>query len=113
MAYGDKGEGTLYLYEVPNNLRNPQDNEFETIKAFFDKEIEKCEFVRKRRVTMKEEWDLKERQRMIAQAKAEAEKEQAEDAEAERELTDEATYQEFLLATKQKLGLISDEELEA
>ena len=113
MAYGDKGEGTLYLYEVPNNLRNPQDNELDTIKAFFDKEIEKCEFVRKRRVTMKEEWDLKERQRMIAQAKAEAEKEQAEDAEAERELTDEAAYQEFLLATKQKLGLITDEELEA
>lgn len=31
MAYGDKGEGTLYLYEVPNNLRNPQENEVETI----------------------------------------------------------------------------------
>jgi hypothetical protein len=61
MAYGDKGEGTLYLYEVPNNLRNAQDNEIETIKAFFDKEIEKCEFVRTRRVTMREEWDLKER----------------------------------------------------
>ncbi len=31
MAYGDKGEGTLYLYEVPSNLRNAQDNERETI----------------------------------------------------------------------------------
>lgn len=58
MAYGDKGEGTLYLYEVPSNLRNAQDNEKETIQAFFDKEIEKCEFVRTRRVTMREEWDL-------------------------------------------------------
>jgi len=100
MAYGDKGEGTLYLYEVPNNLRNAQDNEVETIKAFFDKEIEKCEFIRTRRVTMREEWDTKERQKMIAQAKAEAEKEQAEDAEQEREMAEEAAYQEYLLVTK-------------
>jgi hypothetical protein len=50
---------------------------------------------------------------MIAQAKAEAEKEQAEDAEQEREMAEEAAYQEYLLVTKQKLGLITDEEMDA
>ncbi len=69
--------------------------------------------MRTRRVTMREEWDLQQRQAMIAQAKAEAEREQAEDAEAEREAAEEAAYQEYLLLTKQKLGLITDEELDA
>lgn len=75
MAYGDEGEGTLYLYEVPTNLRVPQENEEQTIAGFFDKEIEKCNYVKNRRVTMKEEWDLNERNKMIEQQKADAAKE--------------------------------------
>jgi len=27
MAYGDEQDGMLFLYEVPANLKNPQENE--------------------------------------------------------------------------------------
>ena len=35
MAYGDEADGTLFLYEVPHNLKNPQDKEFEAIEEFW------------------------------------------------------------------------------
>jgi len=44
---------------------------------------------------------------------ADALKDQAEDAEHEKELAEEQAYQEYLIATKVKLGLINDEELDA
>jgi len=44
MAYGDKENGTLFLYEVPANLKNPQEEEEENIRKFFNKEVEKCVF---------------------------------------------------------------------
>jgi hypothetical protein len=31
MAYGDKDNGTLFLYEVPTNLKSIQENEEENI----------------------------------------------------------------------------------
>jgi hypothetical protein len=45
MAYGDKDNGTLFLYEVPSNLKSIQENEEENIQKFWDREIEKCLFV--------------------------------------------------------------------
>ena len=42
MAYGDEADGTLFLYEVPPNLKNPQDKEFDTIEEFWQREINKC-----------------------------------------------------------------------
>ena len=45
MAYGDKDNGTLFLYEVPPNLKSIQENEEENIQKFWDREIEKCLFV--------------------------------------------------------------------
>lgn len=47
MAYGDKDGGTLYLYDVPPNLKNCQPGEKEAIEQFWDKEIEKCHFILK------------------------------------------------------------------
>ena len=40
MAYGDKDNGTLFLYEVPSNLKSIQENEEENIQKFWDREIE-------------------------------------------------------------------------
>jgi hypothetical protein len=57
MAYGDQNDGTLYLYEVPQNLSNMQEGELDAIRDFWDNELRKCEFVKERRVRMKEEWD--------------------------------------------------------
>ena len=56
MAYGDDSEGTLFLYEVPSNLRNAQDREEQSIAEYWDKEIEKCQYVIDRRVVRKEQF---------------------------------------------------------
>ena len=54
MAYGDALEGNLFLYDVPPNLANAQEDERRKIQDFWDNEICKCDFVRERRVQMKE-----------------------------------------------------------
>ena len=70
---------------MPQNLRILQENEKETIIAFFIKENEKCNYVKTRRVTMKEEIELEARQKVMDQQKADALKEAENSAEAERE----------------------------
>jgi hypothetical protein len=57
MAYGDEQNGSLYLREVSNNLRNPGENEKENIGAFWDREIEKCKYVKDRREKMRNDFD--------------------------------------------------------
>ena len=113
LAYGDDSEGTLYLYNVPHNLKQPQDNEEKTIRDFWNKEIEKCNFVRARKVSMREEYQANERAEEIKKAIAEQQKDMLESAEAEREQAEEDAYQDKLLVEKARLGLITDEELEA
>lgn len=56
MAYGDEQDGTLFLYEVPSNLRISPEKEVETIEEFWDREIKKCNYVKERRVVRKEEY---------------------------------------------------------
>jgi hypothetical protein len=56
MAYGDEQDGTLFLYEVPNNLKNPQEKEIDIIEEFWTREINKCNYVKERRVIRKEEF---------------------------------------------------------
>lgn len=113
MAYGDQTEGTLYLYEVPGNLATAQDDEFNSINEFWNTEIRKCDYVKDRRVTMKEDYQTNETAKSIAAAKAEAEKDKLEDADAEKELAEEEAYQDSLIQMRFKLGMINEEELEA
>ena len=56
MAFGDEADGTLFLYDVPPNLKTPQDIEKANIEAFWNREIEKCEYVKSRRALRKEEF---------------------------------------------------------
>ena len=56
MAYGDESDGTLFLYEVPSNLRNPQEKEESVIEEFWQREINKCNYVKDRRFIRKEEF---------------------------------------------------------
>jgi len=56
MAYGDESDGTLFLYEVPSNLKNPQEKEESVIEEFWQREINKCNYVKERRVVRKEEY---------------------------------------------------------
>lgn len=112
MAYGDQTEGTLYLYEVPANLANMQDDELNAIKEFWDTEIRKCDYVRDRRVQMKEDYETEQQRLSKEAAKAEEEKAKNEDADNEKEAAEEDVYQDNLLIMKHKLLLINDEKLE-
>ena len=56
MALGEESDGTLYLSEVPNNLRNSNESELQIITNFFDREIEKCNYMKERRAIRKEEY---------------------------------------------------------
>jgi len=81
MAYGDEADGTLFLYEVPPNLKNAQDKELDTIEEFWQREILKCTDVIERREVQLEEFQEQQKQDDIRKAKEEAQKEAQEDAE--------------------------------
>lgn len=80
MAFGDEKDGTLFLWEVPSNLKNPLPNEKENIEIIWDREVKKCLFVIEQREIKKEEYSI---------AKAEKEKNAAL-AEQAREISQEA-----------------------
>lgn len=108
LSYGDE-IGNIYLWDVTSNLRTIQPGELETITAFFIREVEKCDYVRARRVTMKEEFDLNLRTKLVEQAKAEAAREAEMSQVAEKEVADEEAFQDYLMQTKVKLGLLTEE----
>ena len=66
---------------MPSNLANPQDDEEQAILEFWDTEQRKCDFVRDRRVEMKEEFQAEETRKAIEAAKKEAEKDKLDDAD--------------------------------
>ena len=92
MAYGDEQDGTLNLQEVASNLRQPQENEEREIKNFWDNEVVKCNYVKERRVTLREQWQESQKQIEIKKAIEEAKREQGEEVEIEREEKEEAAY---------------------
>jgi len=77
----------MTLAEVPTSLRESSSpKELETISAFFSREVEKCEYVKARRVTMKEEYEKNLREKAMEQAKADAAREAELNQEAEKEV---------------------------
>lgn len=56
MAYGDKDNGTLFLQEIPSNLKNIFENEEEIISDFWAREVKKCLFVIEQREQKKEQF---------------------------------------------------------
>lgn len=92
MAYGDEQNGSLYLREVSSNLRNPGENEKENIGAFWDREIEKCKYVKDRREKMRNDFDQKQKLEEMKKAKEDQMKENQEAARLEREEAEEQTY---------------------
>jgi len=71
MAYGDENLGTLYLLETHSNMRQPLDNEKENIEAFWNREMEKCEYVAERRVNMRTAYETKQKADDLRKAKEE------------------------------------------
>ena len=89
MALGDKENGTLFLYEVPGNLKLMQENEKENIQKFWDREIQKCQFVIEQRERKKEEYAKAKDDDARKKALAEAAKEISEDALMAKEMEQE------------------------
>ena len=79
MAYGDKDQGTLFLYEVPSTLKNEQENELEAIEKLWEREIEKCKYVAEQREEKKEFYAAKKLEEEKVKAALEAEKDVNED----------------------------------
>ena len=71
MAYGDENLGTLYLLEVHSNMRQPLDNEKENIESFWAREMEKCEYVKDRRIAMRADFETKQKQEDLRKAREE------------------------------------------
>ena len=74
MAFGDEKDGTLFLWDVPDNLKMVQADEEENIEKFWDNEVKKCLFVVEQRQEKQEQFNTK---------KAEDEKKKALDAAAD------------------------------
>ena len=92
MAFGDKENGTLFLYEVPANLKIAQENEKENIENFWDREIEKCKFATEQKERKKEEFTSHKVEEEKKKALAEAAKEVSQDVLEQRELDQEDAY---------------------
>jgi hypothetical protein len=45
MAFGDEKDGTLFLWDVPDNLKMVQEKEEDSIDEYWDREVKKCLFV--------------------------------------------------------------------
>jgi len=60
---------------VAVNLRNPQEREKQEIQNFWDNEVVKCNYVKERRTTMREQWLEKVKQEEIRKAVEEAKRE--------------------------------------
>jgi phosphoenolpyruvate-protein kinase (PTS system EI component) len=111
MAFGDEKEGTLYLWEVPNHLRTKQHDEEENIDKFWDREVSKCMFITRQREEKKEEWAQAKANAERKRALEDAAKEVSEETKLQKEEEKEDEYQMYLLIVKNKLKLITDEEL--
>ena len=92
MAFGDEKEGTFFLWEVPQNLKQAQENEEENIQNFWDREVKKCLFVIDQRELKKEEFSIQKAEVEKAKALAEQAKEISEDALLQKELDQEDAY---------------------
>jgi len=112
MAYGDEADGTLFLYEIPHNLKTPLDKEYESIEEFWQREILKCNDVLESRDMQLEEWQEQQKQEDIRRAREEQLKEAQEDAENQKELDQELVYQELLMKYRVEFGLSTEEEFE-
>jgi len=112
MAFGDEKDGTLFLWEVPHNLKNPSSkDEKENVEKFWDKEVEKCLFVADQREQKKEDWSTAKQEIEKQKALREAEKDISEEARQQKIDDNENAYQDLLLVYKHKFGMLTYEEL--
>ena len=112
MSYGEFETGNLNLCEVPLNLSKEQDKEQENIGAFWERELEKCQYVKKRKLQIQKQIDEKVKQEAIRKAEEEKHKDKNEEQEREEMELENEKYIDMLYMTKAKLGMMSQDEVD-
>jgi hypothetical protein len=112
MSYGEFETGNLNLCEVPLNLSKEQDKEQEIIRAFWEREMEKCQYVKKRKLQIQKQIDEKVKQEAIRRAEEEKHKDKNEEQEREEMELENEKYIDMLYMTKAKLGMMSQDEVD-
>lgn len=113
MAFGDEKDGTLFLWEVPSNLKKPLPNEKENIEIVWDREVKKCLFVIDQSENKKEEYTIAKAEMEKNRALEEQAKEISQEALDQKEMEQEEKYQDLLLTYKEKFNMITEDELAA
>jgi len=115
LAFGEENDGTIFLYNVPPNLKNPQGDEKKNVRQFWDKfwqrEIEKCFFQKERREIRLEEKEAQEEKEAEEEMMREQERQNNdEEAEMQKELEEEDEYQLMKLQCQLEFGAITQEQ---
>ena len=79
---------------------------------FWNRELEKCEYVKARKEVLRTELEEKQKAEAIRKAKEEAQKDSLGTAEQEAIDRDNEAYLDLFWMTQAKLGLIDDEKLD-
>ena len=79
---------------------------------FWNRELEKCEYVKARKEVLRVELEEKQKAEAIRKAKEEAQKDSQGTAEQEAFDRDNEAYLDLFFMTQAKLGLIDDEKLD-
>lgn len=115
LAFGEENDGTVFLYNVPPNLKDPQGDEVEDVKNFWDKfwksEIEKCYYQKERKLIRIEEKEAEEEKKALEEMMREQEAQNMdEDIEMQKELEEEEKYQLMRLKYEVEFGILSQED---
>ena len=115
LAFGEENDGTVFLYNVPPNLKTPQGDEAENVRQFWDKfwqrEIEKCYYQKERKEIRLEEKEAEEEKAALEEMMREQEAQNIDEgAENQKELEEEDKYQMMKLKYEVEFGIITQED---
>lgn len=111
LAFGEENDGTVFLYNVPPNLKNPQGDEETTMDQFWKREIEKCYYQKDRKEIRLEEKEAEEEKQAIDEMMREQEAQNMDDdATIQKELEEEEKYQLMKLKFEVEFGIITQEQ---
>lgn len=111
LAFGEENDGTMFLYNVPPNLKNPQGDEANAMRQFWEREIEKCYYQKERKeIRLEEKEEAEEKAALEEMMKEQEAQNMDEDAELQKELEEEEKYQVMKLKYQLEFGLITQEE---
>lgn len=111
LAFGEENDGTIFLYNVPPNLKDPQGDEANIMSQFWQREIDKCNYQKERKEIRIEEKEQEDERRALEELQREQEAQNMdEDAELTKELEEEEKYQQMKLKSQIEFGIITQEE---